>query len=132
MNWLEKAIKSLLTPSDYELISDKHEIGKLCEKIRQSLDGMVLISELNCADINTHEEKNWFESVVSPKERVIVLWPQESFSLKLNYAIFIKHYNELWYPSRDDIWIIDKTDFSWLIELNHEEVFKFCTAANHA
>lgn len=129
MHWLESTIKSHLSLSDYDLIHNKDETHKLCEKIRLSLGEMILVSELKGADIDTQQEKNWLESVVSPKEKIIALWPQERKGLALSYASFIKYHDDLWFPARDDVWLIDKADFSWLIELDHEEVFRFYTVA---
>jgi hypothetical protein len=56
-------------------------------------------------------------------ERCIALWPWDRAGLELPSETFVQYYDELWYPSRDDVWISDG-ESDTLIELNHEELVR--------
>lgn len=53
---------------------------------------------------------------------VFVLWPHYTAGIEMNYRDFNDHYDDLWFPSADDVWVIDKGK-SWLLQLDHEEMF---------
>lgn len=57
-------------------------------------------------------------------EPVLVLWPSYQTGISTLYSEFVKHYDELWYPSSDDVWITDQY-YTWLIIFDHEEVVTF-------
>ena len=52
---------------------------------------------------------------------VYVVWPSDSVAIKLSYAFFVEQYENLWLPSRNDVWITVET-CDWLIEISHEEI----------
>lgn len=51
---------------------------------------------------------------------VYALWPAERCGIALYGAQFVDHYDDLWYPSSDDVWIVPSS-YSKLINLTHEE-----------
>src|SRR5437870_4909315 len=35
---------------------------------------------------------------------VTLTWPADRCSIVISYADFVRHYDDLWFPSRDDLW----------------------------
>lgn len=61
----------------------------------------------------------------SPKhECVAVLRPIDSAGLSIRYVDFVQHYERFWWPWGDDL-VIAGLDFTWLLEMNHEELLTF-------
>jgi hypothetical protein len=56
---------------------------------------------------------------------VVVTWPSNGEAMKVPYEIFVEFYDDLWYPSSDDVWITDEV-LSFLLELDHEELLAYC------
>ncbi len=58
------------------------------------------------------------------EEWVDVIWPYERAGVEMRYADFVRHYDELWFPSSDDVLVMtDRRD--WVLELDHEETVTF-------
>lgn len=47
------------------------------------------------------------------------------------FRAFVHHYDDLWYPARDDLWVTDLA-MAWFLELNHEEVLTFVRSDTEA
>ena len=54
-------------------------------------------------------------------ERVCALWPFEAFALEIAVDDFADHFDELWYPASDDVWLLSLHHRRFLT-LNHEEL----------
>jgi hypothetical protein len=73
----------------------------------------------------SHTDRDAVQSLLSSwlaqSERCTVVWPWDRVGCELDSNEFIAHYDDLWYPSSDDMWIGWKGS-ELLIQLNHEEV----------
>lgn len=58
------------------------------------------------------------------RDWVSVLRPIDSAGLSMKYADFVSNYERIWRPWGDDL-LITGPDFSWLVEMNHEELLTF-------
>ncbi len=45
-------------------------------------------------------------------------------AIALSYEEFVEHFDDLWFPGRDDVWLIDD-QVTWLLTISHEEVVSF-------
>jgi hypothetical protein len=54
-------------------------------------------------------------------ERVCALWPFESFAVEIALEDFAVHFDELWYPASDDVWLLSLHRRRF-VTLNHEEL----------
>jgi len=54
-------------------------------------------------------------------ERVCALWPFEAFAVEINLADFAEHFDDLWYPASDDVWLLS-LDHRRFVTINHEEL----------
>ncbi|HYO54672.1 hypothetical protein [Archangium sp.] len=69
--------------------------------------------------------REWLTGLpIGPAEPIIVLWSDSRSGIRATYGGVVAAYDELWYPSSDDVWI-RATSGDWLLELCHEEVFRF-------
>lgn len=57
-------------------------------------------------------------------ERVCALWPFEPFAAEIALDDFADHFDDLWYPASDDVWLLSLRHRRFLT-LNHEELLLF-------
>jgi hypothetical protein len=57
-------------------------------------------------------------------DRVCALWPFEAFAVEIALDDFADHFDELWYPASDDVWLLSLHHRRFLT-LNHEELVLF-------
>jgi hypothetical protein len=57
-------------------------------------------------------------------ERVCALWPFEAFAVEIAVDDFADHFEELWYPASDDVWLLSLHHRRFLV-LNHEELLLY-------
>lgn len=63
---------------------------------------------------------------IADEVMVTILWASTRHGAALTFGDFVSWYDDLWYPSADDVWVL-VPEGSWLIELDHEEVLRFRT-----
>ena len=68
--------------------------------------------------------RRWLGELPIKEEVVYIYFVSDKQGIRLSFNLFIKHYDDLWFPSSDDVWITNKS-LSWLLELDHEEVFTY-------
>jgi|SRR5689334_1969634 len=49
------------------------------------------------------------------------VWPRDAAGCEVDSNLFIRFYDDLWYPASDDVWVAHNNS-GWMIEVNHEEV----------
>jgi hypothetical protein len=54
-------------------------------------------------------------------ERVCALWPFEGFAVEIGLDDFADHFDELWFPASDDVWLLS-LHHRRFVTLNHEEL----------
>jgi hypothetical protein len=80
---------------------------------------------LEAADIPRGAIIEWLDQLpLAADQYVSVIWPHYGTGVRLQYGIFTNRYDDLWYPSADDVWVTDDLR-SWLIEVSHEERLAF-------
>ena len=68
--------------------------------------------------------QTWLRQLgISPDERVLLSW-NASDAATTTWRIFVTYWNVFWYPSSDDLTVVD-TDFTWSLFLSHEEEASF-------
>jgi hypothetical protein len=57
-------------------------------------------------------------------ETVCALWPFEPYAAELAVDDFAEHFDDLWFPASDDVWLLSLHHRRFLT-LNHEELLLF-------
>jgi hypothetical protein len=85
-----------------------------------------LVQEFDAGEHVRGEVVRWLLSLpVDLSTTVTVIWPADAVGATLQYRDFAHHFDVLWYPSSDDVWVFAPQTDAWLLELNHEEVFSW-------
>lgn len=76
----------------------------------------VVAARLN--SLGVHEDTVW------------ICWPgfREGFEIKWN--LFVSRFDDLWYPSSDDV-IVTAPTADWMLEISHEETIRFFRIGAH-
>ncbi len=61
-------------------------------------------------------------------ERVLVVWCSIETGISIVFREFVQYYDDLWYPSSDDVWVTQGS-LPWLIEFHHEEIITFVASS---
>lgn len=85
--------------------------------------------QIDISDMQPDEAKRSLLSLsIAPSEHVWVIWCSTVSGISVAFGEFVDHYDDLWYPSSDDVWVVD-VSLLWLLELNHEEFLVFSARA---
>ena len=95
-------IRNILQSQNYQIIFYKSFENERSGKVRKILSQFPLL----------------------PESQVKVYWDATRDGILITYKLFIKYYDDLWYPSSDDVWIFDD-GLEWLLEISHEEEIAF-------
>ncbi len=89
---------------------------------------------LDAEDSEPEEVRAWLSGVgVPPDAEVIVLWPFDRVGTRMAYQSFVDNYDDLWYPSSDDVVVYRETgDELNVIVLDHEEELAFASLSRSA
>jgi hypothetical protein len=110
---------ALVSAEKFSLIISR--IGKFLQDITERL-------EFDISNATEEQVRAIFyqNAPLSIDTEVYAVWPSNRVAIKLSYALFVEQYENLWFPSRDDVWITVET-CDWLIEISHEEILTFLT-----
>lgn len=97
----------------YKLQSSGQEFGFSQECMVQRHD----ISSLEQNDV----QRLLFSLTSEAESIVVVIWANDHTGSMMKYSCFAEYFDDLWYPSSDDVWVVDPA-FLWLIEVDHEEI----------
>ncbi|MFZ5892411.1 MAG: hypothetical protein ACOY0T_15230 [Myxococcota bacterium] len=76
-------------------------------------------------DHEPHEVRQWLRELpIAAAAKVFILWPALRSGISASYVGFVEAYDDLWFPSSDDVWVQPPSG-DWLLELDHEEVLRF-------
>jgi len=127
----DPAVRTRLAPlREHGLVVDLLEPGvalDLFQDLRQRFfePAFEAAHTLDAGDESRDEIITWLRGLpISPELRVIVCWPHYRAAVRLRFGDVARHYDDLWYPSADDVWITDERT-SWLLQLDHEERLAF-------
>jgi hypothetical protein len=86
-------------------------------------------AHLDAADALPDEVRAWLSGLPVPSDAgVTVLWPFDKLAARLTYRSFVDSYDDLWYPSSDDVVVYwENGDELGVIVLDHEEEFTFAS-----
>jgi len=80
------------------------------------------VLSVNIGDIEADQVRALLrDSLVGPQSEVLVIWASENESALMRFEDVVNFYDDLWYPSRDDIWILASSPLV-LIDIDHEEM----------
>jgi hypothetical protein len=97
------------------------------EEIRRHVlePGLIATRTLDASDKDRDVVIDWLKNLPVPlDERVLVLWPHYRAGIQVAYGVFSDYYDDLWFPSADDLWVVGSMR-SWLLQLDHEESFAY-------
>jgi hypothetical protein len=111
-----------LFPTSFLSYINHEELSSCIEKIKKDFENnkVEIIQEINIADLDQLEIQTFLQTLPFGNERTLVIWVFESFGIQLPFNLFCKYFDELWFPSSDDIWICD-TQHLYRVEISHEE-----------
>lgn len=106
---------------------DDSVVINILERIREKKKSGYFskLKEYDASDEDPTAIKTWLHSLVKNNVEVLVIWLNFNIGVGIDYHLFVENYDELWYPSSDDIWIVSSELTPWVIELDHEEIFSF-------
>ena len=77
---------------------------------------------LDASTMGRQEILRWLGDIGGLFDDVLVIWPFATFSIEMKYKDFVSHFDDLWYPSSDDVLVLS-CDTGWLLVIDHEEMF---------
>lgn len=114
----------------YELLPEetfRTAIGR-CLQIKKLLDCRAA-KERRVQDDDAQEVRRWlWELPIMAEVPVYILWPALRSGISTGFGEFVEVYDDLWLPGADDVWV-QPPSTDWLLELDHEEVFRFFVGA---
>jgi hypothetical protein len=79
------------------------------------------LAEFKAAGDDVESARRWLQEL-NIRGRVMVIWVPDLVGLEIEYGKFADYFDDFWYPSSDDVWVITE-DGAQVLELNHEEEF---------
>ncbi|GGN99581.1 hypothetical protein GCM10010112_93550 [Actinoplanes lobatus] len=81
-------------------------------------------ARLGVSDRTDDEVRAWLRSLPVDADSVIRIdWARDGIGAELPFSVFAQHFDDLWYPSSDDVVVL--TPDGALLYLDHEERFSF-------
>ena len=123
MNFFQSRITAIDSfPFSYESMEVEQEIVK---SMLDEIDRILSInSPLKTANISLMDRNSIVELLLnfdSSNSEVYFFGLSYNIGLKLPYHVFCNYYDDLWYPSSDDVLIYD-TNNAFCVEISHEEI----------
>jgi len=90
------------------------------------IDWGSLINEktINIEELTRNEIQDILSKILQKDKVINILWISDNIACEIESILFIKYFDDLWYPAADDI-IVTATTFKWIIEINHEEIIRY-------
>jgi hypothetical protein len=84
-----------------------------------------LSKQMNIEYAEPDEVKEFLSSLeITNDEAVRLIWRADEAGISIIFRDFVQYYDDLWYPSSDDVWVVEES-LSWLLEFDHEEFIAF-------
>ena len=80
--------------------------------------------ERDFSDADRSEILHWLHNLGIGGDKVKVYWVSNLEGIRIQFEDFASNYDELWHPGADDV-IVISSERTWILELNHEEIFSF-------
>ena len=83
--------------------------------------------KLDAVDLTIQEARAWIAQLpIEGSSVVTVLWPFNGLAARMPYRLFWEHFDSLWFPSSDDVVVInDRDQVRDVLVVDHEEQFRF-------
>ncbi len=94
------------------------EIRRLFQEQAKGAEGAT--TTFDASDADRDEVIAWMKSLNLGNPVVEVFWLADRAGLAMRLDDFIEHYDDLWFPSADDVCIADAAR-EWMLEIDHEE-----------
>jgi hypothetical protein len=63
---------------------------------------------------------------MAERGQVTVAWPAEATAMRMRFDQFADHFDDLWYPSQDDVVVVaERVGAVEILLLDHEEKFAY-------
>lgn len=117
-------------PMDYASVAmTRAQCATMLESFRP--DGFIeqweLVEEYNAQDVSADEIRSWLlKSQI--QGLASFLWIPFRDGVTIDFALFVRFYDDLWFPSSDDLLIVSSKDHVALL-ISHEEVMSRYKAA---
>lgn len=111
---------------DYSLLDPEEAARRIAEcSVRSRFPSGASVFERTLADDTPSQVRCWLRSLpVDQTDEVAILWASNGFGVRVRFGGFVDVYDDLWYPSSDDVWVVPLRG-EWLLELTHEEEARF-------
>lgn len=118
---LTGVLNGLGYPASSDLFDRSHaSLGGSFEVLTQAL--RTPSARIDVADLAPNEVRQWLSMLSDAASSVLVVWPANRVAAEMPFATVIDKYDDLWYPSTDDVLVM------WpdgqLLLMDHEE--RFC------
>lgn len=126
MNFIQSRLLAIeLFPFFYESIKLDDEFAKnTINMLNRKLLAQTPLKVVDISSMDTEVVKQMLLAINVPNSDVYVLWFGDNIGIKIPFHIFCNFYDDLWYPSSDDILVCD-TKKIFIIEVSHEESVSF-------
>ena len=116
-------LKDRVTAIDNALMpSIAADVVKRWKTIKQSEPEDWQIRSVDISSAATEQVRRMLESTGLGQSRVVrAIWPFDQFVAEISGKDVVACYDDLWYPSRDNLLIINDAG-NLIVELNHEEI----------
>jgi hypothetical protein len=105
-------------------ILEKTEVNQDISILRELFSKVTFYPKNDFSDSSREEIIKWFHGLGITENVVKIYWHSTNEGISVDFETFVENFDEFWYPSSDDIWVIGN-EKSWLIQVDHEERFSF-------
>ena len=100
----------------------------MVEQLTHAKPSALVRHTASLGELKPEDVRQLLHSLPIRDQFVDVVWPPERTGARMRFADFVEHYDDLWFPSQDDVWIMGSRR-DWLLQLGHEEDLLFLEAA---
>jgi hypothetical protein len=125
-NMLEHRLRSAHIPESQCRLLPKEFVVETIERLDSRLPerGGVEYVRRAVRDVSDDDRQavvDWVQALDLPAmDWVNVFWIADREGVSMSLNNFIQHYDDLWYPAADDVWICPSSG-EWVLEFSHEE-----------
>lgn len=122
---IEERLNNIDNLKEKYIILERTEVIRDIDFLRNIIKSKTILQSENDFSDSTREEIiEWFYKLSIADNLVKIYWHSISEGISTEFETFVGNFDEIWYPSSDDVWITGNTK-SWLIQIDHEEKFSF-------
>jgi hypothetical protein len=123
---LEHRLRSAHISEGQYSVLPKEFVAETIERLGLRLPerGGVEYARLTGRDVSDDDRQaviDWLQSLNLPTADLVnVFWLADREGIRVNLNRFLEHYDDFWFPARDDVWICPVSS-QWILEFSHEE-----------